>query len=105
MSHTLYTASVQRVQRCELAVPGSSPEMFEKAMKVVQTLFFLILKMQSRPTINYVREKISLKLSMIWTGRVTGLPFPSGLMGWTHNIWLGTWLIWLSSVVQNWIRF
>ena len=33
MSHTLYAASVQRVQRCELAVPGSSPEMFEKAMK------------------------------------------------------------------------
>ena len=33
MSHTLYTASVQRVQRCELAVPGSNPDMFEKAMK------------------------------------------------------------------------
>jgi len=33
MSHTLYTASVQRVQRCELGVPGSNPDMFEKAMK------------------------------------------------------------------------
>ena len=33
MSHTLYEASVLRVQRCELAVPGSNPGMFEKAMK------------------------------------------------------------------------
>jgi len=32
MSHTLYETTVQRVQRCELAVPGSSPGMFEKAL-------------------------------------------------------------------------
>ena len=44
MSHTLYTASVQRVQRCELAVPGSSPEMFEKAMKSGTDFIFLDLE-------------------------------------------------------------
>ena len=32
MSHTLYETTIQRVQRCELAVPGSSPGMFEKAL-------------------------------------------------------------------------
>ena len=44
MSHTLYTASVQRVQRCELAVPGSNPEMFEKAMKSGADFIFLDLE-------------------------------------------------------------
>lgn len=32
MSHMLYETTVQRVQRCELAVPGSNPGMFEKAL-------------------------------------------------------------------------
>lgn len=44
MSHTLYQANVQRVQRCELAVPGSSPEMFEKALKSGVDYVFLDLE-------------------------------------------------------------
>ncbi len=44
MSHTLYEANVQRVQRCELAVPGSSPDMFEKAMKSGVDFVFLDLE-------------------------------------------------------------
>ena len=44
MSHTLYTASVQRVQRCELAVPGSSPDLFEKALKSGADFIFLDLE-------------------------------------------------------------
>ncbi len=44
MSHTLYTANAQRVQRCELAVPGSSPEMFEKALKSGVDFIFLDLE-------------------------------------------------------------
>ncbi len=44
MSHTLYTAPVQRVQRCELAVPGSNPEMFEKALKSGVDFVFLDLE-------------------------------------------------------------
>lgn len=44
MSHTLYTAPVQRVQRCELAVPGSNPDMFEKAMKSGADFIFLDLE-------------------------------------------------------------
>lgn len=44
MSHTLYQASVQRVQRCELAVPGSSPGMFEKALKSGSDFVFLDLE-------------------------------------------------------------
>ena len=44
MSHTLYEASVPRVQRCELAVPGSNPGMFEKAMKSGADFIFLDLE-------------------------------------------------------------
>lgn len=44
MSHTLYEANAQRVQRCELAVPGSSPEMFEKALKSGVDVIFLDLE-------------------------------------------------------------
>ena len=44
MSHTLYEASIQRVQRCELAVPGSNPDMFEKALKSGVDYIFLDLE-------------------------------------------------------------
>ena len=44
MSHTLHEASVLRVQRCELAVPGSNPNMFEKAMKSGVDFVFLDLE-------------------------------------------------------------
>lgn len=44
MSHTLYEASVLRVQRCELAVPGSNPNMFEKAIKSGVDFVFLDLE-------------------------------------------------------------
>lgn len=44
MSYTLYEPSVQRVQRCELAVPGSSPEMFEKALTSGVDFVFLDLE-------------------------------------------------------------
>ncbi len=33
MSHTRYDPVSQRLQRSELAVPGSIPTMFEKALK------------------------------------------------------------------------
>ncbi len=32
MSHIIYEPVRQRLQRSELAVPGSSPKMFEKAL-------------------------------------------------------------------------
>ncbi len=44
MSHTLYQASMQRIQRCELAVPGSNPGMFEKALKSGADFVFLDLE-------------------------------------------------------------
>ena len=44
MSHTIYQASVQRVQRCDLAVPGSNPEIFEKALKSGADFVFLDLE-------------------------------------------------------------
>jgi citrate lyase subunit beta/citryl-CoA lyase len=44
MSHTLYSASIQRVQRSELAVPGSNPDFFEKALKSGADFIFLDLE-------------------------------------------------------------
>ena len=44
MSHTLYETTIQRVQRCELAVPGSSPGMFEKALNSGVDFVFLDLE-------------------------------------------------------------
>ncbi len=44
MSHTLYETKIQRVQRCELAVPGSSPGMFEKALNSGVDFVFLDLE-------------------------------------------------------------
>ncbi len=44
MSHTLYESNASRVQRCELAVPGSNPEMFEKALKSGVDYIFLDLE-------------------------------------------------------------
>jgi citrate lyase subunit beta/citryl-CoA lyase len=44
MSHTLYKPNVQHVQRCELAVPGSNPALFEKALKSGVDFIFLDLE-------------------------------------------------------------
>tara|TARA_Y100001936_G_scaffold253037_1_gene315474 strand:- start:16502 stop:17455 length:954 start_codon:yes stop_codon:yes gene_type:complete len=44
MSHTLHKSSILRVQRCELAVPGSNPNMFEKALKSGADFVFLDLE-------------------------------------------------------------
>lgn len=44
MSHTLFEANAQRVQRCELAVPGSNPGMFEKALNSGVDFIFLDLE-------------------------------------------------------------
>ncbi len=44
MSHTLHEALVSRVQRCELAVPGSNPNMFEKALNSGVDFVFLDLE-------------------------------------------------------------
>ena len=44
MSHTQYASKVQRIQRCELAVPGSNLGMFEKALKSGVDYVFLDLE-------------------------------------------------------------
>ena len=44
MSHTRYEQSVTRVQRSELAVPGSNTALFEKALKSECDYIFLDLE-------------------------------------------------------------
>jgi citrate lyase subunit beta/citryl-CoA lyase len=60
MSHTLYEAGVVRVQRCELAVPGSNPGMFEKAMKSGADFVFLDLEDAVAPD-----DKLSARRNVI----------------------------------------
>ena len=45
MSFTSYEPATPRLQRSELAVPASSPGMFEKAARVTRITSFLIVKM------------------------------------------------------------
>ena len=44
MSHIIYEPVRQRLQRSELAVPGSSPKMFEKALNSPADYVFLDLE-------------------------------------------------------------
>ena len=44
MSHTSYKNARSRLQRSELAVPGSSPKMFEKALNSGADYIFLDLE-------------------------------------------------------------
>jgi citrate lyase beta subunit len=60
MSHTLYEAALVRVQRCELAVPGSNPGMFEKAMKSGADFVFLDLEDAVAPD-----DKLSARRNVI----------------------------------------
>jgi hypothetical protein len=71
MSHTLYEAAVVRVQRCELAVPGSNPGMFEKAMKSGADFVFLDLEDAVAPVTNFRHAGMLFKPSTTWTGELT----------------------------------
>ena len=44
MSHKIYEQTSRRVQRSELAVPGSNPKMFEKALNSDVDFVFLDLE-------------------------------------------------------------
>jgi len=71
MSHTLYEANAQRVQRCELAVPGSSPEMFEKALNSGVDVIFLDLEDAVAPDDKLQARKNVIKAinELDWAGQ------------------------------------
>lgn len=60
MSHTRYEPGTPRVQRSELAVPGSNPGMFEKALKTGVDYVFLDLEDAVAPD-----DKISARKNVI----------------------------------------
>ena len=70
MSHIIYEPVKQRLQRSELAVPGSNPKMFEKALKSSADYVFLDLEDAVAPDDKVPARKMSLKLLMTWIGRV-----------------------------------
>ena len=60
MSHQFYKPAKSRLQRSELAVPGSSPKMFEKALKSNSDYIFLDLEDAVSPN-----DKISARANVI----------------------------------------
>lgn len=60
MSHTFYPSVRQRLQRSELAVPGSNPGMFEKALKSEADYVFLDLEDAVAPS-----DKIQARKNII----------------------------------------
>ena len=60
MSHQYYKPAKSRLQRSELAVPGSSPKMFEKALSSTADYIFLDLEDAVSPN-----DKISARANII----------------------------------------
>ena len=60
MSHQFYKPAISRLQRSELAVPGSSPKMFEKALNSNADYIFLDLEDAVSPN-----DKISARQNVI----------------------------------------
>ena len=60
MSHKFYKPARSRLQRSELAVPGSSPKMFEKALKSAADYVFLDLEDAVSPN-----DKITARANVI----------------------------------------
>ena len=60
MSHKYYKPARSRLQRSELAVPGSSPKMFEKALNSTSDYIFLDLEDAVSPN-----DKISARANVI----------------------------------------
>ncbi len=60
MSHTLYSLRKQRLHRSELAVPGSNPAMFEKALTSSADYIFLDLEDAVAPP-----EKVNARANVI----------------------------------------
>ena len=71
MSHTRYEPAVQRVQRCELAVPGSTPRLFEKALQSGVDCIFLDLEDAVAPNDKLTARKnvIEALNGLDWKGR------------------------------------
>ena len=60
MSHKFYKPARSRLQRSELAVPGSSPQMFEKALNSAADYIFLDLEDAVSPN-----DKITARANVI----------------------------------------
>ena len=95
MSHTRYEPRVTRVQRSELAVPGSNPGMFEKAASSNADYVFLDLEDAVAPDDKeQARRNVIEALNDIdWRGR--GKPSRCGLTASTPTTCTATW--WMSS--------
>ena len=65
MSHKFYRPARSRLQRSELAVPGSSPKMFEKALNSAADYIFLDLEDAVSPN-----DKVSINTAAVENSKV-----------------------------------
>ena len=65
MSHKFYKSARSRLQRSELAVPGSSPKMFEKALNSDADYVFLDLEDAVSPNDNANYINSGFEISML----------------------------------------
>ena len=63
MSHKIYEQTSRRVQRSELAVPGSNPKMFEKALNSDVDFVFLDLETASQSIMSSVSSYFSYAIT------------------------------------------
>jgi len=105
MSHTQYLAARQRLQRSELAVPGTNPGLFEKAANSAADYIFLDLEDAVAPGIKYRRAKMSSKHSTISTGALRAKPFRCASTVSIRITCIATWSTWWSRPVIGSIRF
>ena len=80
MSHKFYKPARSRLQRSELAVPGSSPKMFEKALNSDADYIFLDLEDAVSPN-----DKITARANVIKAFNLPSLKF-STIFGSEANI-------------------
>jgi citrate lyase subunit beta/citryl-CoA lyase len=71
MSHTSYENARSRVQRSELAVPGSAPKMFEKALNSAADFIFLDLEDAVSPNDKVTARENVIKALKKWIGEET----------------------------------
>ena len=73
MSHKFYKPARARLHRSELAVPGSSPKMFEKALNSAADVIFLDLEDAVSPNDKITARKNTIKALNEMNWREKGL--------------------------------
>ena len=101
MSFKIVEQAPARLNRSELAVPGSSPRFFEKAEQADVDVVFLDLEDAVAPDEKNRRAKTLFNRSMTWRGRAR--PCRCASMAWTPITCIAMWWMSLNRRGSVWI--